>query len=49
MSSATASADYQKGLVHQAGDFATALREWRPYILLILYLWALPDPSDLSN
>jgi uncharacterized protein len=31
MSSATASADYQKGLdAARAGDFATALREWRP-------------------
>ena len=37
MSSATASADYQKGLVHQAGDFATALRECRPS----LYLYSL--------
>ena len=31
MSSATASADFQIGLdAAQAGDYATALREWRP-------------------
>jgi len=31
MSSGTASADYQKGLdAYNAGDYATALREWRP-------------------
>ncbi len=31
MSSATASADYQKGLdAYNAEDYATALREWRP-------------------
>jgi TPR repeat protein len=31
MSSATASADYKKGLdAYNAGDYATALREWRP-------------------
>ena len=31
MSSATASADYQKGLdAYNAGDYATAMKEWRP-------------------
>ena len=31
MSSGTASADFQKGLdAYNAGDYATALREWRP-------------------
>ena len=31
MSSATASADYQEGLdAYDAGDYATAMKEWRP-------------------
>ncbi len=31
MSSATASADLQKGLdAYNAGDYATAMKEWRP-------------------
>jgi hypothetical protein len=31
MSSATAKADYQKGLdAYNAGDYATAMKEWRP-------------------